>query len=211
MARKKRTKNSQYTNYRNKIMGYIKRNEKQGIKVLIDKPLTENQLRKQGIYGKELSKLTRELKNVFENRKNIDSLDMETGAVDTVENIKNERKNAQSTSIIETVLDALSSIPDFRQVWYKGKKWNSQFIDTSSYRNTLIQIVRNAIDEYGESVVERHYLTNQHIIDIHVYEIRYDSAEMTIRRSFAELASVLKIGILSPTEQEEISNLSELY
>lgn len=61
MAR--RTKTSQYTQNRNRIMSYVRKLRRQGIIVDIDLK-TENQLKKEGIRAQKLSALTRQLKKL---------------------------------------------------------------------------------------------------------------------------------------------------
>lgn len=58
---KRRQKTSQYTKNRNRIMAYQRRLRKKGMEIDIYFP-TENELRKQGVKGTELSKYTRKLK-----------------------------------------------------------------------------------------------------------------------------------------------------
>lgn len=60
---KKRTKISQYTRNRNRITSYIRNLRKAGLDVDIYFP-TEKELRKTGVKGKELTKLTLELKKL---------------------------------------------------------------------------------------------------------------------------------------------------
>lgn len=60
MAKKKKT---QYTKHRNRITSYIRRLRKTGLVVDVYIP-TERELRKSGVKGSELAKLTRELKKI---------------------------------------------------------------------------------------------------------------------------------------------------
>ena len=61
MARKKKIKTTQYTKNRNRILAYIRRQRKKNLVTDLYIP-TERELRKQGVKGTELAKLTRELK-----------------------------------------------------------------------------------------------------------------------------------------------------
>lgn len=63
MAKRKRTKITQYTRNRNRIQAYIRKLKKAGLNVDIYFP-TEKELRKSGVKGKELTKLTLELKKL---------------------------------------------------------------------------------------------------------------------------------------------------
>lgn len=63
MAKRKRTKITQYTRNRNRIQAYIRKLKKAGLNVDIYFP-TEKELRKSGVNGKELTKLTLELKKL---------------------------------------------------------------------------------------------------------------------------------------------------
>ena len=60
---KKRTKITQYTRNRNRIQAYIRKLKKAGLNVDFYFP-TEKELRKSGVKGKELTKLTLELKKL---------------------------------------------------------------------------------------------------------------------------------------------------
>lgn len=61
--KKQRTKKTQYTRQRNRIMAYIRTLRKEGLEVDYYFP-TELELRKSGVKGAELAKLTRELKHI---------------------------------------------------------------------------------------------------------------------------------------------------
>lgn len=63
MAKRKRTKITQYTRNRNRIQAYIRKLKKVGLNVDIYFP-TEKELRESGVKGKELTKLTLELKKL---------------------------------------------------------------------------------------------------------------------------------------------------
>ena len=56
-------KKSAYTKQRNRIMSYMRRQYKKGVIYDIEIP-TEKQLKKQGIKGKDITKLVRELKAI---------------------------------------------------------------------------------------------------------------------------------------------------
>ena len=61
MAKRKSKKTTQYTKQRKRITNYISKLKRKGLDVSLYFP-TEVQLRKQGVKGTELAKLTRQLK-----------------------------------------------------------------------------------------------------------------------------------------------------
>lgn len=119
MAKKK----TQYTKHRNRILRYIKRHK---ISQYVDLYIpTELQLRKQGVKGKELSKLTRTLKGITP-----EYLKQEVAKNKEIESRQSKNDNVLENGISQVIINNFKS-----QILHFPKEISDKII---AFTNTLI-------------------------------------------------------------------------
>jgi hypothetical protein len=217
-------KTTQYTKQRNRILRYINRQKKKSLVTDLYFP-TEKELRKQGVKGKELTKLTNELKrltsknlkgyfyNPFEEPEIITENDIKPSQIDKrywtkedAENHKSQLPDGGETvyeNIFEDFISRISAL-------IENTKRNASAIRASEQgKTTLYSLATSIALADGKSVVGWRLYNAEDLDSLITYVLGGSRAEL-IQTATHRIAEIIKGTPLSRQETRDLADESEL-
>lgn len=205
MARKKKTKTTQYTKNRKRILAYIRRQRKKNLVTDLYIP-TERELRKQGVKGTELAKLTRELKAL--NPKTLESHFYDPFGNprywDRDEALKNKDKLPDGgETIYKNVFDEF--ISRMSAPLEDSKRRPDAKYESERQKQTLYTLAISIAKIDGESAVGWR-LQKADNLETYIQYILYGSRAELVNTTAYKLATIIKG---TPLSRDELSDLQD--
>lgn len=209
MARKKKTKTTQYTKNRNRILAYIRRQKKKNLVTDLYIP-TEREVRKQGVKGKELAKLTRQLKGLTP--KTLESQfynpfeEPRYWTREDAENNKSQLPNGGYTSYRNVYDDFLSKLSE--PIKETRRHPTAKYASERS-QSMLLSLTNLAVQLEGEETVGWR-LHNEPGLYRELDYVLYGSQAELINALSSRLANIIKGSPLTGQESRDLSEESEM-
>ena len=204
--KKRMTAKQRYRKERDRLVRALREVKKAGYIPNIELP-TVKEIEKKGLdFGKEARRLAKFKRNKV---REIGVIDPDTGEVISLKQARKEVRETPTVTMIETLLAKFDAMPDYKDFW-SGRKHVDR-LDYRSRYNVLAQILYNNIKEFGKREVEKHLEQNEEKINICLEEQKFASDSDTIKRSFIELANLIKMNVLTPSQLADISDLGDAF
>lgn len=203
----KKKRETAYTRYRRNLLRRIRQREKQGWIYVGQKPLTEKQLRKQGV------KLIIETRKIKKRLKEFEKEEFVTewGEIFSVKEIKKQRVRPTlpdtTPNIIDAVKKRISALSGSRVVNNKGRGNRAKYIDLDGYASGLLRLIEYAEEVTDPLTLASHYIQHEEQIFNALDVIAYDSDQGSIESAFTLILGILKN---APINMEEAIHLEEL-
>lgn len=158
----KKRKQTAYTRNRERIMRQLRRERERGKETFLPYIPTERELRKQGVKGKELSALTRELKKITPKKIREYTVDIDVIEIDFDDTWK--------TKLIEIIEQA----PDERTFYHKRVEYHEEYTEK---KDSLIQAIEENLEGISLDVDVWNYDSSQSRV-----EDAIDTIELLIKK-----------------------------
>lgn len=177
---KKRTQTA-YTRNRERIMRQLRRERARGKETFLPYIPTERELRKQGVKGKELSALTRELKKITPKK-----IREYTVAIDIIEIDFDDTWKSKLIEIIEQA-------PDERTFYHKRVEYHEDYTEKKgSLIKAIEELYTNSKSQAEDEAINRKIEENLEEITMDVDMWNYDSNQSRVEDAIDTIELLIK-------------------
>lgn len=177
---KKRTQTA-YTRNRERIMRQLRRERARGKETFLPYIPTERELRKQGVKGKELAALTRELKKITPKKIREYTVDIDVIEIDFDDTWKSK------------LIEIIEQAPDERTFYHRRVEYHEDYTEKkASIIQAIEELYINSESQAEDEAINRKIEENLEEISLDVDVWNYDSSQSRVEDAIDTIELLIK-------------------